>query len=289
MTWPEELLFPKVADLIEANKISEEARKYAHIGIRVMPIPLSSLRVSVVTDAAWGNTKDQAWIEDSPDDYWEEQPTCWVRHHVQPRRTTFHPGAAQGGPDLHAISNKRSINKFDLRNDKLTENIIEDDWTDGNGIRVVQDEAWTGSTKFYKNVDGKLDAKKIHSSLAQLQNLSSQGGQIVIYHDKSLSESELPAATTVASWKSYRLKRKTVDTLAAEGQSLQSGIGSVHWHRLLFMEAFYCMLSPAEWREVAGRLPFLAAVDSKSLYDAVNKCACTASYVSDKRTAIDRD
>ena len=91
----------------------------------------------------------------------------------------------------------------------------------------------------------------------------------------------------MAAWKSYRLKRKTVDALAAEGQSLQAGIGSVHWHRLLFTEAFYGVLNPAEWRGIAGRLPFLAAVDPKSLYDAVNKCACTASYVSDKRTAAD--
>ena len=52
----------------------------------------------------------------------------------------------------------------------------------------------------------------MHSGLQQLQNLSSQGGQIVIYHDRKLSETETPAMTTAASWKSYRLKRKTVDS-----------------------------------------------------------------------------
>ena len=50
------------------------------------------------------------------------------------------------------------------------------------------------------------------------------------------------------------------------------------------MEALFGDLAVTDWR---GRLPFLAAVDSKSLYDAVNKCACTASYVSDKGDAID--
>ena len=160
---------PKVMDLTEANKISHEARKHAHIGIKVMPIPLHNLRVSLVTDAAWGNTKDRAWIEDSPEDYWEEQSNYWVRHHVKPRRTTFHPGAAQGGPDLHAIMTKRTTQKFDLDKDKLAENVIEDDWTDNHGVRVLQDAPWTGATKFAKNPDNKLDAKKVHTSLAQLE------------------------------------------------------------------------------------------------------------------------
>ena len=222
----------------------------------------------MVTDAAWGNTRDAAWIKDGPKD-WEERPGEWVRHHLHPRRTTFHPGAA---PDLHSITEAGKTNKFDVDDgNQIREQIIDD------GIRVLQEMPRTGKTVFQKNEDRyQLDNKKIHSSPAQLQTLSSQGGQIVIYHDKKLSESENPAMTTLASWRSYRLKRKTVHTLAAEGQALQAGIGSVHWHRLLFMEAFYGMLSPRNWREVAGRIPFLAAVDSKSLFDAVSKCACTA-------------
>ena len=49
---------PKVMDLIEGNKIAAEAKKYKHLGIKVTPIPWKELRVSVVTDAAWGNAKD---------------------------------------------------------------------------------------------------------------------------------------------------------------------------------------------------------------------------------------
>ena len=78
-----------------------------------------------------------------------------------------------------------------------------------------------------------------------------------------------------------------MDTLAAEGQALQAGLGSVHWHRLLFLEAFHGMLSASDWRAAARRIPFLAAVDSKSLFEAVSKCASATTYVSDKRTAID--
>ena len=278
---------PQVRDLIEANKISEEARKESDLGIKIMPIPVESLRVSVVTDAAWGNSRETPWLEDHPDDYWEEKPECWIRHHVQPRRTTYHPGSSPDGPDLHRLSGKRTIYKFQQTQGQVDHQVIEDNWAEPDGIRVLQDTAWTGSSWFWKDDNGGVPASKIHSSWVQLQNLSSQGGQIVIYHDKKLSEAEEPAMTTVASWRSYRLKRKTVDTLAAEGQALQSGLGSVHWHRLLFMEALYGDLKMSEWRAVAGRLPFLAAVDSKSLFDAVNKCACTAAYVSDKRTAID--
>ena len=278
---------PKVSDLIEANKIASEARKFAHLGIRVMPIPWQDLRISVVTDAAWGNAKETPWIEDSPEDYWQELPDRWIRHHVQSRRTTFHPDAAPDGPDLHEIESRRVIDKYTSTENAMNHEQLEDEWSDQNGIRVLQEEPWTGQSIFFKQDAKEAKPKKIHSSLVQLQNLSSQGGQIIIYHHKSLSETEQPAMTTVAAWKSYRLKRKTVDTLAAEGQALQAGLGSVHWHRLLFLEAFYGMLSASDWRAAARRIPFLAAVDSKSLFDAVNKCASATTYVSDKRTAID--
>ncbi|OLQ01053.1 hypothetical protein AK812_SmicGene16199 [Symbiodinium microadriaticum] len=280
---------PRIADILEGNKIAEEAHRYAQVGIKVMPIPWHRLRVSVVTDAAWGNAKDGVWIEDDPDDWWEEQETSWVRHHVAPRRTAFHPGAAPGGPDLHGISGARKIQLFAGSDTGIIKDEIDDNWFDSNAIRVLREEPWTGQTTFQKASKEHLavPATKIHSSLVQLQNLACQAGQIIIYHDKALAQSNAPAATTVAAWKSFKLKRKVVDTLAAEGQALQSGIGAVHWHRLLFLEAFHGMMSAEDWRREAQKLPFLAAVDSKSLYDAANKLSSTTAYISDKRTAID--
>ena len=47
------------------------------------------------------------------------------------------------------------------------------------------------------------------------------------------------------------------------------------------------MLTPEEWRSHSSKIPFFAAVDSKSLYDALGKLTSTSAYVSDKRTAID--
>ena len=84
----------------------QEAHRHAETGIRVMPTPWHRLRVSVVTNAAWGNAKDCTWIEDNSDDWREERETSRIRHHVAPRRTAFHPGAAPGGPDLHEIAGK---------------------------------------------------------------------------------------------------------------------------------------------------------------------------------------
>ena len=280
---------PKVADLVEGNKIAEEALKHSDLGIRVMPIPWSRLRVSVVTDASWGNAKDRLWLEDGKEDYWEETAETWIRRHLSPRRTTFHPGASPDGPDLHCLLPARRTELFSEDEPILRSEIVEDQWCDQKGVRVLKEHSWHGKTVFFKASSSQegVSATKVHRSLVQLQNLCSQAGQIVIYHDSKLASSEEPTMTTLASWRSYRLKRKTVDTLAAEGQALQSGIGAVHWHRLLFLEAFHGMLSAHDWRRETPKLPFFAAVDSKSLYDALNKCSSTVAFASDKRTAID--
>ncbi|CAE7259161.1 RE1, partial [Symbiodinium sp. CCMP2456] len=279
---------PRVMDLVECNKISEEAAKHKDITVRVMPIPWQDLRVSVVSDAAWGNAKEALWIEASSEDFWEETETQWIRHHQGERRTTFHPGAAPDGPDLHSLLPQRETEYYIQDGDRITRELCQDEWCDQKGIRVLSESCWRGRTTFFKAKDEQgTPAARIHSSLVQLQQLSSQGGQIIIYHHRKLAEESTPQMTTLAAWKSFRLKRKTVDTLAAEGQALQSGIGSVHWHRLMFLEAFYGMMTTDHWREESRRLPFLAAVASKSLYDATNKCSSTTAYISDKRTAID--
>ena len=154
---------------------------------------------------------------------------------------------------------------------------------------VLKDQPWTGCTAFTKakEPNSQVPSSKIHSSLTQLQNLGCQAGQIILYHDLDLAQCSVPAQTTVASWKSFKLKRKVVGTLAAEGQALQSGIGAAHWHRLLFLEAFHGMMSADDWRREPCKLPFVDAIDSKSLYDAASKLPATTAYISDKRTTID--
>ncbi|CAE7287724.1 unnamed protein product [Symbiodinium microadriaticum] len=135
----------EVKDLIEANRISEE-----------------DLLVSVVADAAWGNAKEQPWIEDSPEDYWQEQAD----------------GAAPAGPDLHDLTEYRTVVKFDTAADgTMWKEVIEDKWSDANVIRVIQDGAWTGSSYFPKSKKEKLPASKLHSSLNKPAAESQQPGR----------------------------------------------------------------------------------------------------------------
>ena len=76
---------------------------------------------------------------------------------------------------------------------------------------------------------------------------------------------------TLASWKSYRLKRRTVNTLSSETQALVRGLGSVHWYRVLILEAKGPTMSARQWQDEVAKVPFICITDSKSLYDAVKK------------------
>lgn len=139
-----------------------------------MPIPLDRLRAGVVTDASWGNSKEfGTYLEQDSDDWWEETPSTWVRHHTSERKTAFHPAACPDGPDLH-----------DLKSDRITEmkisgrlSTIRDKWTTSDSLRALSSQSWTGTTVFYKQDKSKvLEAKDIHAGYEQLNKLYSQGG-----------------------------------------------------------------------------------------------------------------
>ena len=78
-----------------------------------------------------------------------------------------------------------------------------------------------------------------------------------------------------------------MNTLSAERQSLIHGIGHVHWHIFLLLEILGQDMTDQDWEEKLTSTPFVAVVDSKSLFDCMNKLVCTFSQVDDKRTAID--
>lgn len=59
-----------------------------------MPIPPEDLRVGVVSDASWGSSREETVMEDNSEDFWEETPEKWIRHHCEPRHVLFHSGAA---------------------------------------------------------------------------------------------------------------------------------------------------------------------------------------------------
>ena len=268
--------YPMIKDIIEANQVAEELKKKPTLGIRVQPIPFEGLRVGVITDASWGNSGD-IHLEESKKDYWEETTTSWIRHHVLPRRLLFHPGAAPGGPDLHTISRKRTT--------RTTDEIVEDQWDDKEAIREHREQAWTGTTIFLKSTIETEVNKPINERFLQLARKHSQGGYILVYYDSNLEISENLEMMTIASWRSYKLKRCTVNTLSAECQSMIQGVGTLHWHRFLMTEIMGSQLDT--WEKELHKLPFIAVTDSKSLYNTITKCRNTSAHIDDKRTAID--
>ena len=53
---------PRIQDLVEANLIINDAKKFSQSGVRFMPIQPQHLRVGVISDASWGNAKDEQAI-----------------------------------------------------------------------------------------------------------------------------------------------------------------------------------------------------------------------------------
>ena len=165
--------------------------------------------------------------------------------------------------------------------------ILEDFWTKGDGFKAEEKE-WTGKTYFVKQPEGeKLSHTEINDVFLKLMNCSSQGAYILMFYDRDIEVKEQPQKVSITSWKSTRLKRKTVNTLSAECQALVTGIGQIHWHRFLLLELLGQDLTDQDWERRLSSIPYVSVVASKSLFDCINKLICTYSQVKDKRTAID--
>ena len=271
---------PRVRDLVEANAIVAEAQKYPNSGIRIMPIEPTRLRVGVATDASWANSRDKTSLEDTSTDRWEETENTWIRHHTNPRQVLFHPAAAEG-PDIHRLQ----VHRQTILDNDIT---LEDTWNEKDSIRQHGSAPWTGKTIFQKLPPGEeLPANAINETFLQLLNSSSQGGFIMMFYDQRLETENKPHYVSITNWKSTRLKRKTVNTLSAECQSLIHGVGHIHWHRYLLVEALNLDQTHADWEARLASVPYVAVVDSKSLFDCLKKLVCTYAQVDDKRTAID--
>ena len=277
---------PQVKDLINANSLAKETIEHKNLGIRIKPIPMDRLQAGVVTDASWGNSKPfGTFLEgEKSEDTWEETSTSWIRVHKTPRTTAFHPLSRPDSPDVHGITQDRKT----VIVTKDGEKIIEDEWTKSDSLRVLAEPEWTGRTIFTKQKgDNILASSEIHEGYDQLNRLFSQGGEMAILYDRDLPHSQSLQPVTICSWKSYRLKRRTVNTLSSETQALVRGLSAVHWLRVLILEAQGLQLSAREWQEAVKKLPFICVTDSKSLYDMIKKCMNPASQCEDKRTSID--
>lgn len=206
----------------------------------------------MATDASWGNAGPNI-PEEVTEDYWEETEMYWIRHHAMPRTLTFHPAGATGGPDLHKITKQRTT--------VVDNEVVHDEWN--QATRRLQGQSWRGKTIFYKSKN--MEKGKIDEKFLQSLKMQSQGGYTLFYYDKDLETSDNPEMISIAGWKSYKLKRCTVNTLSAECQSMLQGVGGLHWHRFLLAEVFGIHLELGKWEQQLSRFPFIAVTDSKSL------------------------
>ena len=268
---------PRVQDMIEANVLAKEAKEFAELGITLYPIPVEHLRIGTATDASWGNVElpDKELQEDT----WEEHPDRWVRIHRVPRRLSFHPGGAQGGPNLYELATTR-VTLVDGQQ-------LQDEWNGRDGVRDLQCGMWAGMTIFPKIKEGERFKEKINEKFLQNQRLASQGGFITFFYDGRMETEEKAYPISIVNWRSYRIKRCTVNTLSAECQSMIHGVGSLHWLRFLLQESKGKVITLENWEAELGTTPCIAVTDSKSLYDTLVKCCNTAAHIEDKRTAID--
>ena len=185
------------------------------------------------------------------------------------------------GPDLHGLQpGRRTINEHG--------EVLEDEWKKGNSIRIWNEKPWAGKTYFGKQPPGhELATGDINNIFLKLLNCSSQGGFVMMLYDKRMETEKQPHMVSVTSWVSTKLKRKTVNTLSAECQALIYGVGQIHWHRFLLLELMGNNMNDHQWEEKLTSIPYISVVDSRSLYDCINKLVCTFSRVEGKRTAID--
>ena len=263
---------------VEANILEQEAHRDPEIGIVFYPIPLDRLRVGTVTDASWGNVFDRSSWNEEEGDFWMETEDQWMRYHIHPRRILFHPGSTRGeGPDLHHLQPQRwtCIDGLGER---------EDEWNSKDALRGILSEPWTGRTIFAKS---STVEPRVSDKFLQQARTSSQAGYILFFYDVHMETKPGDYRISVFHWKSFKLKRQTVNTLSAETQSMVAGVGGVHWQRFMLLESRGYVIGGQGWEEKLAELPFIAVTDSKSLYDTMSKCSNPATQVEDKRTAID--
>ena len=113
-----------------------------------------------------------------------------------------------GGPDLYEIQNDRMTT--------YNQKCHEDQWNHRDSQQAVGQVPWTGQTVFLKQKVSTGKKETINERFLQNQRLASQGGYITFFYDSKMEVEEVAFSISVVSWKSYKVKRCTVNTLSAE-------------------------------------------------------------------------
>ncbi|CAE7223028.1 RE1 [Symbiodinium sp. CCMP2592] len=113
----------------------------------------------------------------------------------------------------------------------------------------------------------------------------SQGGLILcLCESKVLRQEE--GKCWVIEWASKKLRRIVRSSTAAETLSCQNGLDCIEFAQAFIQECLEDM-SPREFRTWTPEVQSGLVIDSKSLYDALTRSACSTALAIEKRLAID--
>ena len=116
-------------------------------------------------------------------------------------------------------------------------------------------------------------------------NGESQGGLLLCLCDQDVLEQK-PGKTWVIEWASKKLRRVVRSSTAAETLAAQNGLDAVEFAQA-FLQEILVGMSPRQFQQWVPEQPSGLVIDSKSLYDALTRSACSSALAMEKRLAID--
>ena len=116
-------------------------------------------------------------------------------------------------------------------------------------------------------------------------NGESQGGLVLCLCDKEVLERK-PGPTWVIEWSSKKLRRVVRSSTAAETLAAQNGLDAIEFAQAFLQEVLHGM-TPKVFQQWTPLEKSGLVIDSKSLYDALTRSACSSALAMEKRLAID--
>jgi hypothetical protein len=138
----------------------------------------------------------------------------------------------------------------------------------------------------YAPIPIKELAYVMHSdaSLANIKKTATQGGYVIgATHRKLLANQTAPWQPV--AWRSGRLKRVIVSTLASEAQAYLLGVRELEWVLTQTMEIISGLTDFARREEVLRTIPSAGVTDAKSLYDSLVQP--TSANIQDREAGLD--
>ena len=117
------------------------------------------------------------------------------------------------------------------------------------------------------------------------ENGESQGGLILCLCESKVLKQQR-GQCWVIEWVSKKLRRIVRSSTAAETLAAQNGLDCIEFAQAFLQECLHNM-HPKEFRAWTPSLESGLVIDSKSLYDALTRSACSTALAIEKRLAID--